>query len=138
MKVLEARQKAMGAQLLKRLTSDKYMQQFIDAETVYLFDNDAPTVTVNAVPDVASKLREIERKQSCKVYAVVHSVESHCNCYAFLNVPKYPEDWKYLVTPCGMIHSYAHAYVWNKTSDYLSESGSVVVQWYDGKLWRVG
>lgn len=135
---LEVCQRHVCAQLLKRLTSDMYMQNYIDKGTVYLFDENNPTVAVDEVPLVAVKFRKIERRFDCRVYAVIHSVEWYGDCYSFLNVPKYPEDWKYLVMPAGMLHSYAQAYVWNTSDEKRSESGSVVVQWHDGKLWRVG
>lgn len=114
------------------------MEQYIHAGTVYLFDEVEPTVPVDTVPIVAAKLREIERRFKCKVYAVIHCKEWYGDCYSFLNVPKYPEDWKYLVLPAGMLHKYVQAYVWNKSCEQHSESGSIVVQWHDGKLWRVG
>ena len=54
-----------------------------------------------------------------------------------LIISKYQEEWDRSVVTHGRNH-YAFAYVWNKTDDYCSEFGTVLVQSRYGGITRIG
>ena len=64
--------------------------------------------------ELEAKIKEIEEKYGCTVYAVTHEHTVFGELYDFLIVPKYKEDWKYLIHSNRNEHT-VHAYVWNKT-----------------------
>ena len=51
-------------------------------------------------------------------------------CYDFLIVTDYKEDWEYLLTKADQ-GFYATAYVWNKSDEYCSEFGDISVVSFD-------
>ena len=57
-------------------------------------------------------------------------------CYSFLIVTAYPEEWATLMHTEGNRHT-AFAYVWNKDDDWCSEFGSVTVQSFGGGIRRI-
>ena len=81
-------------------------------------------------------MRELESKYSCLVYAVTHEFTEFGECYSFLIVTNYPEEWDELVYSEGSRHS-AFAYVWNKDDDWCSEFGSVLVRSFGGGIKRI-
>lgn len=82
------------------------------------------------------KIKEIEQKYKCTVYAITHEYTIFGECFSFLLVTNYKREWKTLVTSNGNNHI-AFAYVWNKTDDYCSEFGSVEVKSFGGGITRI-
>lgn len=91
---------------------------------------------IDQEPEAYKKMQEIEQKYDCKVYAVTHELTMFGECYSFLIVTDYPEEWDTLVYTEGNRHT-AFAYVWNKDDDWCSEFGSVTVQSFGGGIKRV-
>ena len=83
-----------------------------------------------------AKMREIEKEYNCLVYAVTHEYMEFGECYDFLIVTDYPEEWDGLVQSQGNLHS-AFAYVWNKDDDWCSEFGSVMLKSFGGGIKRI-
>ena len=81
-------------------------------------------------------MKAIEKKYSCLVYAITHEYTDFGECYSFLIVTAYPEEWATLVHSKGNRHT-AFAYVWNKDDDWCSEFGSVTVQSFGGGIRRI-
>ena len=84
-----------------------------------------------------AKVKEIERKYGCIVYAVTHEFFEFGECYSFLIVSKYQEDWDTTLSKYGNRYT-AFAYVWNKDDDWCSEFGSVLVHSFGGGIARIG
>ena len=87
-------------------------------------------------PEVEAKLKALEKEYGCKVYAITHEYTQFGECYSFLLVSKYKEEWNRCVVSKKDKH-YAFAYVWNKTDDWCSEFGTVTVQSYGGGIKRI-
>lgn len=87
--------------------------------------------------DVLAKMQELEKDYGCLVYAVTHEYTDFGECYSFLIVTRYPEEWDTLVCKDGSTF-YAFAYVWNKDDDDCSEFGTVCVRSFGGGITRVG
>ena len=83
------------------------------------------------------KIKEIETQNNCTVYAVTHEFTSFGECYDFLIVTDYKEDWEYLLTKAEQ-GFYATAYVWNKSDEYCSEFGDISVVSFGGGIKRIG
>lgn len=87
--------------------------------------------------ELEAKRKEIEKKYNCLVYASTHEYLEGDELYTFLIVSDYPEEWDYALQEAGHHEYYATAYVWNKTCEWCSEFGDVVIESAFGGLRRV-
>ena len=71
-----------------------------------------------------------------KIYAVTHEYTDFGECYDFLYISDYEEEWDELLYKQGRTF-YACAYVWNKTDDFCSEFGTIGVCSFGGGIKRV-
>ena len=85
-----------------------------------------------------AKLRELEAEYNCIVYAVTHEFTEFGECWDFLIVTDYPEEWDGLIYKQSNDEFIAFAYVWNKTDDYCSEFGSIALKSFGGGIRRIG
>lgn len=112
-----------------------YIKGFREKDMACFFENYGG-FWVDQEPELYAKMRELESKYSCLVYAVTHEFTEFGECYSFLIVTNYPEEWDELVCSEGSRHS-AFAYVWNKDDDWCSEFGSVLVRSFGGGIKRI-
>lgn len=87
-------------------------------------------------PDLQAKIQEFEQEHDCTVYAVTHEYFDFGECYTFLIVTNYKQEWKYLMESYKDKHL-AQAYVWNVDDDYCSEFGMVTVRSLWGGIRRI-
>ena len=87
-------------------------------------------------PEIEAKMRSIEAQFGCTVYAITHEFTEFGECYSFLYVSKYEEDWEYMATNDNGTF-YAFAYVWNKTYEDFSELGTIGIKSFGGGITRV-
>ena len=87
-------------------------------------------------PELMEKIKQVEEKYGCLVYAVTHEYTTFGELYSMLIVTKYKQEWKGLVTKQEKNRFTAFAYVWNKDDDYCSEFGDIGVQSWGGGLRR--
>lgn len=92
---------------------------------------------VDQEPEVEKKMKELEEKHNCCVYAITHEYLEFGECYSFLIVPKYKSDWKLLLVPWNNNRYSAYAYVWNKDDEWCSEFGAIGVQCFGGGIKRI-
>lgn len=134
---IEEEKKNKAIELLKQLDIYKpYIKGFKEKDQVCFYENFGG-FWVYQEPEVEAKMREIEKKYNCKVYAITHEFMEFGECYSFLIVSDYPEEWYHLLTSYGNKH-YAFAYVWNKDDDWCSEFGTIAVQSFGGGIRRIG
>ena len=88
-------------------------------------------------PEIEAKMKELEEKNGCTVYAITHEMYEFGECWSFLFVSKYDEEWDYEFEQSNGANFYADAYVWNSSDDFV-DYGSIVVQSFGGGLRRVG
>ena len=86
--------------------------------------------------ELNAKIKEVEEKFGCTVYAITHEFTQFGECYSFLLVTNYKSEWKNLVVTENGTH-YAFAYVWNKDDEWCSELGTVGVKSFGGGITRV-
>ena len=130
-------QKDKAIELMQKLDIYKpYIQGFKQSNKVCFFEVYAG-YWVYQEPEIEKKMREIEAKYNCVVYAVTHEFTDFGEMYDFLLVTKYPEEWDGLIYDQGNNNFIAFAYVWNKDDEDCSESGSIGVHSFGGGIRRV-
>lgn len=86
--------------------------------------------------ELLEKVKQIEEEFDCTVYAITHEYTSFGECYDFLIVSDYKEEWDELLEKCDYKNYYAFAYVWNKTNEYCSEFGTICIDKCSGGIRR--
>ena len=128
--------KDVALDLLKRMDIyAPYIKGFRESDKVCFFERFGG-YWAEQEPELLAKMQEIEKKYNCLVYAITHEFTPFGECYSFLIVTDYPEEWKTLVYSEGNKHT-AFAYVWNKDDDWCSEFVSVTVQSFGGGIKRI-
>ena len=129
--------KDKALELMKRLDIYKqYIKDFKEKDLVCYFERFAGFWDFQN-PELEAKRKEIQEKYKCLVYAITHEYLEGDELYSFLIVTDYPEEWEYLLQDAGINKHYATAYVWNKSCEYCSEFGDIVVEHAFGGLRRV-
>lgn len=131
-----AKQKDKAIELMKRMDIyTPYIQGFQENGMVCFFERFGG-YWADQEPELYEKMKAIEKKYNCLVYAVTHEWFEFGECYSLLIVTAYPEEWATLVQSNGNKHV-AFAYVWNKDDDECSEFGSVLVHSFGGGIRRI-
>ena len=78
--------------------------------------------------ELLAKQKEIEDTYNCTVFAITHEYTEFGECYSFLLVSDYKEEWEYTLEKVDYNKFYAFAYVWNKSDDYCSEFGTIGIK----------
>ena len=134
---MKTQQKAKAIEIMKQMDIYKpYINGFEKQDKVCFFEQFGG-FWVYQEPEVEAKMKELEKKYGCIVYAITHEFTQFGECYSFLIVTKYKEEWNRCVVSEKNKH-YAFAYVWNKDDDWCSEFGTVVVQSFGGGIKRIG
>lgn len=131
------KQKEKAIEIMKQMDIYKpYIEGFEKEDKVCFFEQFGG-FWVYQEPEVEAKMKELEKEYGCKIYAITHEYTQFGECYSFLLVSKYEEEWEMCAVSDKNKH-YAFAYVWNKTDDWCSEFGTVAVQSYGGGIKRIG
>ena len=132
--VIERKKKAI--EIMTRMDIYKpYITGFSNSDHVCYFEHFGG-YWVEQEPEIHEKMRQIENDHKCTVYAITHDFTEFGECYSFLLITNYKNEWKNLVESDGNTH-YAFAYVWNKDDDYCSEFGTVGVKSFGGGITRI-
>jgi len=131
-------QKEIAISAMKSLDIYKpYIKEFEKNGTVTLFEGfGGYYIGEDNEPELLHKIREFEAEHECIVYAVTHEMFEFGECYSFLIISKYEDEWKSILN-C-IKNGYVFAYAWNKDDDYCSEFGDIVVRSFAGGIARVG
>ena len=136
MKLDPTKQKEKAIAIMKRMDIyAPYIQGFRENGMVCFFEHFGG-YWADQEPELYEKIKAIEKRYKCLVYAITHEFTDFGECYSFLIVTAYPEEWATLVQSKGNKHV-AFAYVWNKDDDWCSEFGSVMVQSFGGGIRRI-
>lgn len=87
--------------------------------------------------ELQSKIKKLEEKYNCTVYAVTHEYTDFGELYDFLIVTDYKEEWDSLVEKANGNNFYAYSYVWNKDDEHSSDFGTIAVQSFGGGIRRI-
>ena len=115
---------------------DGFIKDFKKEDTVCYFENYMGYWAFQD-KELLDKIKKIEEKYNCTVYAVTHDFAEFGELYNFLIVTNYKEEWNDLLVG-DKITKYAYAYVWNKTDNDCSEFGTILVKSLFGGIRRIG
>ncbi len=129
--------KEKAIELMKQLDIYKpYIQGFKQSDKVCFYEMFGG-YWVDQEPEIEQKMKEIEAKYNCVVYAITHEFTDFGELYDFLIVPDYEEEWDELIYKQSNNNFIAYAYVWNKDDEWCSEFGSVGIKSFGGGIRRV-
>ena len=130
-------QKEKAIECLEKLDIYKpYIDKFKKDGTVTLFERyGGYYIDEYQEPELLKKIKEFEAETGSLVYAVTHELFEFGECYSFLCVSKYEEDWQYTLQS-GWHCAYAWSYVWNKDIEYCSDYGTICVACFGGGIAR--
>ena len=129
-------QKEVAIKCMERLDIYKpYIAKFKKDGTITLFENfGGYYIDEHQEPELLKKIKEFEAEYNCIVYAVTHEMFMFGECYSFLIVSKYEEEWG--MTLEEVKDGYAFAYVWNKSDEICSEFGTIAIKSFGGGIAR--
>lgn len=129
--------KDKAIELMKQLDIYKpYIDGFKDEDKVCFYEMFAG-YWVDQEPEIEKKMKEIEAKYKCVVYAITHEFTDFGELYDFLIVPDHKCDWDNLIYKQRNTEFIAFAYVWNKDDEWCSEFGSIGIKSFGGGIRRV-
>ena len=135
MNITKEQKKEKAIELLKKLyIYEPYIDGFREKDQVCFFEYYGGYWSYQE-PELEKKMKELEKEYDCTVYAITHEFAEFGECYSFLLVTDYTEEWDRLIHSEGKKH-YAFAYVWNKDDDNCSEFGTIGVQSFGGGIAR--
>lgn len=128
--------KLKAIELMTKLDIYKpYIKGFKDENEVCYFERFAGFWAFQDA-ELVQKIKEIEQKHNCLVYAVTHEFTEFGECYDLLIVSDYKEEWDYELEKVAPNTYSAFAYVWNKDDEWCSEFGSIGIQSFGGGIRR--
>ena len=135
MNITKGQKKKKSIELLRKLhIYEAYIDGFRKNDYVCYFEGYGG-YWVYQDPELEKKMKALEKEYACTVYAITHEFTEFGECYSFLLVTDYKEEWDNLIYPEGNKY-YAFAYVWNKDDDICSEFGTIGVQSVGGGIAR--
>ena len=129
-------QKEVAISAMKSLDIYKpYIKKFEKDGTITLFEGfGGYYISEDQEPELLKKIKEFEAEYDSIVYAVTHEFFEFGECYSFLIISKYEDEWEDTLN--GIQQGYVFAYVWNKDDDYCSEFGDVFIKSFGGGMAR--
>ena len=136
MNTTKEQRKEKAIELMNRLDIYKpYITGFKKSDRVCFYENFGG-FWVYQEPEIEAKMKEIENRYDCTVYAITHEYTEFGELYDFLIVTDYTEEWENLVNREGN-GFYAFAYVWNKDDEWCSEFGTIGLKNFGGGIKRI-
>ena len=112
-----------------------YINKFKNDGTITLFERfGGYYIDEDNEPELLKKIKEFEAGYNCIVYAVTHEFFMFGECYSFLCISKYEEEWD--ITLNDTKRGLAWSYVWNKSAEWCSEFGTIGVRSAGGGIAR--
>lgn len=131
--------KELAIECLEKLDIYKpYINKFKSKAGIPCFFENFGGFYVDQEPEIYNKVKEVESKYSCLVYALTHEYANLEETWSMLCVPRDAES----IYDCLMTYSdnsyYAFSYVWNKSEEMFSEFGDILVRCFGGGIKRIG
>lgn len=133
------RSKAIAVGLMEKLNIYKpYIRGFKAKATKVCFFERFGGFWAYQNEELTKKIKEVEEKYDCVVYAVTHEYTEFGELYDMLIVPNELDGYSF----CGRLEGtncfYVYAYTWNVTDDFCSEFGDITVRSFGGGIQRIG
>jgi len=135
MNTTKKQRKEKATEIMKELNIyAPYVDGFNEEDKVCLYEHYAG-FWAEQYPELEAKIRKLEQKYNCTVYAITHEFAEFGELYDFLIVTDYPDEWEDLLYNYDDGHT-VFAYVWNKTDEWCSEFGEISVKSFGGGIRR--
>lgn len=138
-KMSKKERKEKAIEIMKKLDIYKpYIEGFEKNNDVCYYEGVGAGFWAWQDKELEKKIKEIEQKYDCTVYAVTHEYTEFGELYDFLLVTSDKEDWDFLLSESKDDNTYiVFSYVWNKSDEYCSELGSIGIATFGGGIRRV-
>lgn len=131
-------QKEIAIQCLEKLDIYKpYINKFKSKAGTPCFFEGFAGFYVDQEPEIYNKMKEVEAEFGCLVYALTHEISNIGETWTMLCIPKDNDGVDDVIGRFNNSEFYAFAYVWNKSDDWCSEFGDVVVKSFGGGIKRI-
>ena len=134
-------QKTRALELMQKMGIYKpYIDAFENDEIITTFEGYGGFWTTEengAEKDLLIKIKEIENKYNCIVYAITHEIVEFGELYDLLIVQKENNEWEYSFYDNGDKQFTVFAYVYNKSMPEFSEFGDIMVHNFGGGIRRI-
>ena len=135
---LKEQQTQVAIKLMETMDLYKpYIKAFKEKGIVTLYEDYAGFYIEETEQELLDNIKEFEKEHDCLVYAVTHEYTQFGECYDYLIVPKYEEEWNDLISYSNQTKHVVFAYVVNKDDPWCSEFGDITVNQFGGGLVRV-
>ena len=135
---LKEQQTQVAIKLMETMDLYKpYIKTFKEKGIITLYENYAGFYIEETEQELLDNIKEFEKEHECLVYAVTHEYTQFGECYDYLIVPKYEEEWNDLISYSNQTKHVVFAYVVNKDDPWCSEFGDITVNQFGGGLVRV-
>ena len=135
---LRQQQKEVAIKLMETMDLYKpYIKAFKEKCIITLYEDYAGFYIEETEQELLDNIKEFEKEHECLVYAVTHEYTQFGECYDYLIVPKYEEEWNDLISYSNQTKHVVFAYVVNKDDPWCSEFGDITVNQFGGGLVRV-
>lgn len=137
---LRVKQKEKAIELLEKLGIYKpYIKAFKDKGIVTLFENfGGYYITEEDEKFIYDKIKSFEKENNAVVYAVTHEITDFGEIYDLYYIPQYKSEWKSLIDSQNGNDFVIFAYAFNKTTEWCSDFGDVVIRSFGGGIARIG
>ena len=135
---LKEQQTQVAIKLMETMDLYKpYIKAFKEKGIVTLYEDYAGFYIEETEQELLDNIKEFEKEHECLVYAVTHEYTQFGECYDYLIVPKYEEEWNDLISYSNQTKHVVFEYVVNKDDPWCSEFGDITVNQFGGGLVRV-
>lgn len=137
MNTTREQKKSKALELMKTLDIYKpYIKAFKDNDTVCVFENFGGYY-IDKDSKLYNEIKNFEEENDCLVYAVTHEYTDFGECYDFLFVSDYEEEWEYIISYSDQNRHVILSYVLNNDMPDCSEFGDITIQTFGGGVRRI-
>lgn len=133
-------QKEIAIQYLEKLNIyGPYIRKFKSKAGIPCFFENFAGFYADQEPELWNKIKEVEQEYGCLVYAITHELTNLGEMWSMLCVAKDTDSLEDTMFTADATNRrfYTFAYVWNRSCDYGSEFGDIVVQAAFGGIKRI-
>jgi hypothetical protein len=86
---------------------------------------------------LSNKIKALQEEYGVLVYAITHEFSDLGETWSMLCISQNPDSIDDFISEYDKNSFYTYAYVWNKTDDFCSEFGDIIVNSFGGGIKRV-
>lgn len=137
MNTTREQKKSKALELMKTLDIYKpYIKAFKDTDTICVFENFGGYY-IDKDSKLYNEIKNFEEENDCLVYAVTHEYTDFGECYDFLFVSDYEDEWEYIISYSDQNRHVIFSYVLNNDMPDCSEFGDITIQTFGGGVRRI-